>query len=120
MRRRDFVTLLGSAAAWPLAARAQPGERVRRIGVLLPAAADDAVFQARIGAFLQELAHARAARLWMGNPRRLRAYGLFKRKALHDWTSHAADAWAYLALTLDSGGDSNFGRKLVYKQGWIA
>jgi ABC-type uncharacterized transport system substrate-binding protein len=56
MRRRDFVTLLGSAAAWPLAARAQPGERVRRIGVLLPAAADDAVFQARIGAFLQELA----------------------------------------------------------------
>ena len=57
MRRRKFITLLGGAVAgWPLAARAQQGDRVRRIGVLLPAAADDAVFQARIGAFLQGLA----------------------------------------------------------------
>jgi putative ABC transport system substrate-binding protein len=57
MRRREFITLLaGAAAAWPLAAHAQKTERMRRIGVLLPAAADDAVFQARMGAFLQELA----------------------------------------------------------------
>ncbi len=55
MRRRQFLGLLGGAAAWPLAARAQQGERVRRIGVLLPAAADDAEFQARVGAFLQAL-----------------------------------------------------------------
>ena len=57
MQRREFLTVLtGAAAAWPLAARAQQGERVRRIGVLNPAAADDAVFQTRIGAFQQELA----------------------------------------------------------------
>ena len=56
MKRRAFITLLGGAAAWPLAARAQQPERVRRVGVLVPAAAGDPVFLARVGAFLQGLA----------------------------------------------------------------
>ena len=59
MKRRDVITLLGGAAVQvlsPLAARAQQPERMRRIGIILTAAADDAEFQARVGAFLQALA----------------------------------------------------------------
>jgi putative ABC transport system substrate-binding protein len=56
MRRRQFITLLGGAAvAWPLAARAQQPERVRRIGVLATLPADDPDWQARLAAFLQGL-----------------------------------------------------------------
>jgi putative tryptophan/tyrosine transport system substrate-binding protein len=56
MRRREFMTLLGgAAAAWPLTARAQQPERMRRIGVLLPATENDPEFQARMRAFQQGL-----------------------------------------------------------------
>jgi putative tryptophan/tyrosine transport system substrate-binding protein len=56
VKRREFITLLGGAAAsWPLAARAQQPERMRRIGVLFGAGADDGDIQARHGAFLQAL-----------------------------------------------------------------
>jgi putative ABC transport system substrate-binding protein len=54
--RRELLAALGGAAAWPLAARAQQREQMRRVGVLLPAAADDPEFQARVGAFQQSLA----------------------------------------------------------------
>src|SRR5215475_10773213 len=55
MRRREFMAALGGAAAWPLIAHTQERERLRRIGVLMPLAADDPEAQTRLGAFLQGL-----------------------------------------------------------------
>ena len=57
MRRREFLSFVGGAAvAWPLRARAQQHEQMKRVGILLPGTADDPVFQARLAAFYQELA----------------------------------------------------------------
>jgi putative ABC transport system substrate-binding protein len=55
MKRRDFITLLGGAAIWPLAARAQQSEQMRRIAVIMVLTADDPEDQARVAAFQQGL-----------------------------------------------------------------
>jgi putative ABC transport system substrate-binding protein len=55
IRRREFIAGLGGAASWPLVARAQQGERVRRVGVLLNAAATELEYQSYLAAFIEEM-----------------------------------------------------------------
>jgi putative ABC transport system substrate-binding protein len=57
MKRREFIAGLGGAVVWPLAAQAQPTERMRRIGVLMPSDGNDPVAKTYVSAFTQALAH---------------------------------------------------------------
>ena len=107
MRRRDFIkVIVGSGAAWPLAARAQQVEHMRRIGVLMQIGADDPEAPALVGAFSQGLAEAgwiigRNARIdyrWhQGNPEATRAYAA-ELLALTPDIIHAAGTQGTIAL----------------------
>src|SRR5215471_7036550 len=55
MKRREFIAALGGAVAWPLVARAQPSDRVRRVGLLMAHKEDDPEYQNYLGAFRQGL-----------------------------------------------------------------
>ena len=104
MKRRTFITLLGSAAAWPLVARAQERERVRRIGMLLPSAADDAEFQARVAAFHQAL-----ALLGWTIGRNVRIDTRWARANIADIRRHAAELAALAPDVIMASGTSTVG-----------
>ena len=82
LRRRKFIALLGGATvAWPLAARAQQAERMRRVGILMPTTEDDSEGRARVAAFFdpyrsQARSTSRSAPCWPNQltplPRRFR------------------------------------------------
>jgi putative ABC transport system substrate-binding protein len=104
VRRRDFITLLGgAAAAWPsVAPRAQ--ERTRHIAVLLPAAAEDSRFQSFLGAFLQEL-----TRLGWTDGRNVRLDTRFTAANAAEIRKHAAELVALAPDVIVAHGDSTVG-----------
>jgi putative tryptophan/tyrosine transport system substrate-binding protein len=98
MRRREFVTMLGGAAAWPLVTRAQQGERVRRIGMLMASTADDPEYQARIAAFQQGL-----QQLGWSDGRNVRIDARWATTKPEDIRRHAAELVALAPDVLVSG-----------------
>jgi putative ABC transport system substrate-binding protein len=93
MRRREFISLVGGAAAWPLTARAQQNERMRRIGVLMNRAADNPEGQAAVAAFRQAL-----QQLGWGDDRNVR---IDTRWGVNDAERNRRDAAELVALAPD-------------------
>ncbi len=105
MNRREFTTLIGgAAAAWPLAARAQHGDRVRRVGVLMPYPADDVEGQARHNAFLREL-----QRLGWADGRNLRIDTRWAGAEAADIRRHAQELLALATDVILSSGSTATG-----------
>src|SRR5262245_37921366 len=99
MQRRQFIALLAGAATWPLAARAQQSERVRRIGVLMASTADDPEFQARIAAFQQGL-----QQLGWSNDRNVHIDTRWATTNPDDIRKHAAELAALTPDAIFAGG----------------
>jgi putative ABC transport system substrate-binding protein len=105
MKRREVITLIGgAAAAWPLSARAQPGERMRRIGVLTSATVDDMEAQARHAAFLQSL-----AQLGWTNGRNVRIEARWTGGNAADTRRHAAELVALAPDVILTAGAAGAG-----------
>jgi putative ABC transport system substrate-binding protein len=104
VNRRRLISLLGSTAAWPLAAGAQQSERMRQIGVLLPAAADDPRFQSFLEAFLQEL-----ARLGWTDGRNVRIDTRWTSAKAVEIHKHAGELAALTPDVILAHGDSSVG-----------
>jgi putative ABC transport system substrate-binding protein len=104
MRRREFITLFGGAAAWPLSAHAQQPERMRRIGVLTGSASDDTDVQARIAAFLQGL-----AQLGWSDGQNLRIDTRWSGANAADIRKHAMELAALAPEVILATGSANLG-----------
>jgi len=105
MRRRDFITVIGGAAAWPLAARAQQAERMRRIGVLTGGGgADDPDMQVRVAAFLQGL-----AQLGWTDGRNVRIDTRWPAANADNIRKHAAELAALAPDVIVAGGTATVG-----------
>jgi putative ABC transport system substrate-binding protein len=108
MRRRDFLGVLGGAAAtWPLAARAQQPERMRRIGVLTGTAEDDPEAQARHAAFVQGL-----AQLGWTDGRNVRIEARWTAGNAADTRKYAAELVALAPDVILVGGGASIGALL--------
>src|SRR6266508_4494262 len=105
MERREFITLLGGAVAWPLAARAQQAERVRRIGVLVGGGQeDDPDTRGRVGALLQAL-----AQLGWTEGHNVRIDTRWPTANAADMRKHAAELAALKPDLIVAGGTSTVG-----------
>ena len=104
MRRREFITLLGGAAAWPFAAQTQPVDRVRRAGMLLSSMAADPGWQARIAVFVQGLQQSG----W-SDGRNLRLDILWSAGIAADTLKHAAELVALAPDVILVSGSSALG-----------